>query len=230
MLKSFTLVGKSVRSLSGAKILLARRSGNGTSAKSGAEAEPIEAVDVQSYLKEAEQKFKASLEVCKKKLGDKKLGVANGNIFNHLTVGTEKMKFTDLAATSLKGRNSLTVTVFDPKYTKKVISAILASGLNLNPERIANNEQQLKIPLPPVTTEVRQQLCKDLKKVFEEYKGSSNVHSLSHIRGEVLRDLKALQKKNDSVKKVIQDVEKLHKTYVLKLQEQLKQAEKKIMN
>lgn len=204
-----------------------------TGGKTGKNTEPeeeVELVDVKEYVSKASKEFEKTVDLFKKKLAEKKVGSASTSIFDELKVGKEGWKFTDLATTSMKGRNALIVTVFDPKDTKNVISAIMGAGLNLNPEKIPDNEQQLKVALPPVTTETRQGICKELKKVFEDYKHSSFKFSLGHIRGEILKDLKKLQKQNDGVKKVIQDVEKLHKDYTTKLQDQLKQAEKAVMN
>lgn len=211
--------------------LLAKKKGK-TSGKPGKadNEEPIEIIDVKKYVIDATKQFEKTLELHKRKLAEQKVGTASPTIFNDLKVGKEGQKFTELAATSLKGRNALIVTVFDPKDTKNIVSAIMAAGLNLNPERIPNNDQQLKVSLPPITTETRQAVCKDLKKVFEDYKHSALKESLGHVRGEIMKELKHLQKKNDDVKKVIQDVEKIHKEYTIKLQEQLKQAEKGVMN
>ncbi|QLG70492.1 hypothetical protein HG535_0A04320 [Zygotorulaspora mrakii] len=186
-------------------------------------------VDITEYAKRAQTGFQNSLEVFKKKLNEAKQGVTNPRIFDSLKM-PNGIIFTNVASTSLKGKNSLLVTVYDPKDTKNVVSTIMAAGLNLNPEKIPNNDQQLKISLPPPTTESRIKLCKTLKVVFEEYKNSSSKHSLDHVRGEILKELKSLLKKDDSVKKVIQDIEKTHKGYVEKFQNQLKQAEKSIMN
>ncbi|SCV03385.1 LAME_0H10000g1_1 [Lachancea meyersii CBS 8951] len=191
--------------------------------------EEVEIVDLKSYIQQATTAFQKSVELHQKKLNELKAGTSNPTIFDKLKVGKENLKFTDLATTSTKGRNGLIITVFDPKDTKSVISSILGAGLNLNPERIPNNEQQLKVSLPPPTTETRKQNCKLLKDVFEEYKNSANKNSLGHIRGEILKALKTIDKKNDSVKKVTQDLEKLHKEYTQKLQDSLKQAEKSVL-
>lgn len=193
------------------------------------EEEETTVIDVSQYLNRSQTEFQESLEYFKKKLNETKQGVTNPRIFDSLNLQDGK-NFTTVASTSLKGRNSLLVTVYDPKDTKHVISAIMAAGLNLNPERIPNNQQQLKISLPPPTTESRLKMCKDLKAVFEECKNSSLKNSLSYIRAEILKDIKSLSKKDDSVKKVVQDVEKVHKEYVEKFQNQLKQAEKGVMN
>lgn len=186
-------------------------------------------IDINEYVRTAQAEFAKTLELHKKKLNETKQSVANPHIFDNLKLKDGKA-FTDIASTSLKGKNSLLVTVYDPKDTKQVVSAIMAAGLNLNPERIPNNDQQLKISLPPPTTESRMNMCKELKAVFEEYKNSSSKHSLGHIRTEIMKDIKSLSKKDDSARKGIQDVEKVHKEYVNKLQDQLKQAEKSILN
>lgn len=219
------------RPLSTSAFILAKKKGKtgGKHTKDAQETE-FEVVDVKKFVSQATAEFEKTLELHKKKLAQKKVGSASTTIFDELKVGKEGRKYTDVATTNLKGRNALIVTVFDPKETKNVISAIMAAGLNLNPEKIPNNEQQLKVSLPPVTTETRLAVCKELKAVFEEYRHSALKESLGHIRGEIMKELKKLEKKNDDVKKVIQDVEKLHKEYTTKLQDQLKQAEKSVMN
>lgn len=181
------------------------------------------------YSRTAQQEFAKTLELHKKKLNETKKGVSDPSMLDDLKM-QDGVPLKNVASTSLKGKNSFLVTVYDPKDTKQVISAILAANLNLTPVRVPNNEQQLKIALPPPTTESRQRLCKSLKAVFEEYKNSSSKHSLGYIRGEILKDMKSLSKKDDNVRKVMQDLEKLHKEYVTKLQEQLKQAEKSFMS
>lgn len=188
-----------------------------------------ETVDISEFIKRAQNSFEKTLELHKKKLNESRQGVANPRIFDDLKLQNGS-KFAEVASTSSKGKSALLVTVYDPKDTKNVISAIMAAGLNLNPERVPNNDQQLKVSLPPMTTEARTRICKDLKKIFEEHKNSSFRESLGHVRGEILKDLKKLSKKNDSVRKAMQDIEKVHKEYVNKLQQQFGQAEKNVMN
>ena len=192
------------------------------------EDEEIDIVNPSIYVDELVSKFDKSLELYSKELTDKRKGSVNANIFDNLSLKNGAL-FKEMASTTLKGKGSLLVTVFDPYEVKNIVSAILASGQNLNPERVPTNNQQLKIPLPPPTAESRQNLCKELKTVFEKYKQSPSKNSLGHIRNEVMKKLKSLQKKDESVKKIIQNVEKVHKDYVTKLSEQLKQAEKSVM-
>ncbi|SCU86935.1 LAMI_0D04126g1_1 [Lachancea mirantina] len=193
------------------------------------EQDGIETVDLSQYVQKASELFERTCELHKKRLGELKSGNANPSVFDHLKIGKSNAKFTDVATTSMKSRNSLLVTVFDPKDTKAVISGILAANLNLTPEPIPQNEQQLKVMLPAPTLESRKQTCKILKAVFEEYKNSASKTSLAHARGEILKDLKKLDRKSDAVNRTLQEIEKVHKQYTSKLQDQLKQAEKSVM-
>ncbi|GAV56162.1 hypothetical protein ZYGR_0BA00680 [Zygosaccharomyces rouxii] len=220
------------RQFTTSQLLLKKASGGKKNAK-GSQSKDTdnseEIVDISEFIKKAQDSFENTLELHKRKLNEFRQGVANPRIFDELKLQNGS-KFSEVASTSLKGKNALLVTVYDPKDTKHVISTIMAAGLNLNPERVPNNDQQLKISLPPMTTETRTRMCRDLKKIFEDYKNSSSKDSLGHVRGEILKDLKKLAKKNDSVRKAVQDIEKVHKEYVNKMQQQLAQAEKNVMN
>ncbi|CCH58085.1 hypothetical protein TBLA_0A02860 [Henningerozyma blattae CBS 6284] len=187
-----------------------------------------EIVEVSSYAKRAENQFAETLEACKKALNDAKQGNSNPKIFNKMKLQNGKI-FTDVATISTKGANALLVTVFDPKDVNVIISSIFSAGLNLNPQKIPNNNQQLKIALPPITTESRQKKCKELKEIFELYKNSSKKESLTAIRLNILKEMKNIQPRTDEVKKALQDVEKIHKEYGTKLQDIYKTIEKNMM-
>ncbi|AJU28140.1 Rrf1p [Saccharomyces cerevisiae YJM428] len=197
--------------------------------KSSAPTEKVEEdeIDVNELLKKAETQFKKTLEVQKQKMNEIKQGNFNPKVFNSLVFKNNR-KFTDIATTSLKGKNALLITVFDPKDVKTVISGVLAANLNLTPERVPNNDLQLKVSLPPPTTESRLKVAKDLKRVFEEYKQSSLKDSLGTIRGSILKEFKSF-KKDDAVRKAERDLEKLHKDYVNKLHDQFQKVEKSIV-
>lgn len=192
--------------------------------------ESVEIVDIQQYVTQAKNKFDKTLNLHEIKLNECKQGVSNIHIFDSLKLANGD-KFTDVATTTQKGKNMLLVTVFNPNDVKRVISCILASGLNLTPEKMSNdpNEQMLKITLPPKTKESRLQQVKELKQIFENFKNSHLNYSLGVIRRDYMSRLKKIQQ-NDDVKKCIKELEILHKEYVNKLQEQFKHVEKNILN
>jgi ribosome recycling factor len=193
--------------------------------------EPTTEEDPTAVIPQLEQSFKESIDQFKKKTNETKQGNSNSKIFDQLEVPVnhkETSPFTSVAQTSLKGRN-LIITVFDPNNVKHVVSSVLSSGLNMNPQTVPNFPQQLKVALPPPTAETRKEIAAALKKDFEHFKQSPSKHSLSSARANALKELKAFEK-NDKVKKVSQDVEKLHKKYVEELQKQFKTAEKSVLN
>lgn len=195
------------------------------------EEEPLSQEDPSLILKELEAKYQESLNHFREKVAVTKQGNSNPNLFDDLKVALnhgEVADFLSIAQTSLKGRN-LIITVFDPIYAKHVISAILQTNLNLNPEHVPNMPQQLKVSLPPVTRETKLDIVKELKKNFEFFKNSNSFkYSLSSNRADALKELKQF-KKNDQTKKTTNDIEKLHKKYTNDLQELFRSAEKQIL-
>ncbi|CAB4252372.1 similar to Saccharomyces cerevisiae YHR038W RRF1 Mitochondrial ribosome recycling factor [Maudiozyma barnettii] len=199
-------------------------------ANGNADEEEVILVDVKQYVNEANDRYSQTLELLKKKLNEAKQGKTNPQIFDQLKFPNGSI-FTEMANTSSRGKNALLVTVFDPKETKNVISLIMGANLNLNPERVPNNEQQLKIALPPPTKESRLELAKGLKQITEDFKNSvSFKYSLGFIRRDILNKMKSFNKKESEVSKVLKTLETTHKDYVNKLQDQLKQAEKSVMS
>ncbi|CCH44129.1 hypothetical protein BN7_3687 [Wickerhamomyces ciferrii] len=233
-----SLAGVSVRPLSSTSILYkpkakkggkADKGGKGKNAKSEEEEEVVEEADPTIVLGKLEAKFKESLEHHKKRIAETKLGAANPKIFDNIQVEINKKPhiFTSLAQTALKGRN-LIITVFDPNHSKNIVSSVLGSGLNMNPETVPNFPQQLKVPLPPPTVETRHEIAKQLKKDFDNFKNSNDKFALSTARAAALKELKTF-KKSDAIKKVSNDVEKLFKKYSDELQNNFKAAEKSVL-
>lgn len=184
---------------------------------------------------ELRRKMQGVVDRFGKVANEAKLGKSNPQIFDNLIINTAdgEFPFTSTAQTAVKGRNFM-ITVFDPSNTKHIVSAILASNLNMTPIADPQNKQQLKVPLPPVTTESKKETVKHLKDSFEKLRNgpgghSKNAHTLASIRGDLKKRLSKKQKKSDEDARAWNDFEKLHKQYCDKLQELFKTAEKAIM-
>lgn len=232
MLRLFTRTPVQARFFQRSAALLKKKPAKGRKDDSAAAAEDDEVilVNVKEYVTEANDRYSQTLDLFKKKLNEAKQGKTNPEIFDLLKLPNGSL-FTDVASTSARGKGTLLVTVFDPKDTKNIISLIMGANLNLNPEKIPNNEQQLKVALPPPTKESRLELVKNLKQMTEEFKNSlSFKYSLGFIRRDILNKMKSFNKKENDVAKVLKNLETTHKDYITKLQDQLKQAEKSVMN
>lgn len=177
-------------------------------------------------MAQAKAKFEAVVEKFNKKAAEVKLGKTNPNLFDNLDIKTSDgpVKFTSIAQTAIKGRNMI-ITVFDPDQAKNIVSSILDSNLNMNPTYDAS-QGVLKVPLPPVTSESKNEQVKVLKQIFERFKTGPN--SLNSIRSDYKQKFNKINKKTDSDKKIFKDFEGLHKEYLDKLGEKYKTVEKMI--
>lgn len=180
-------------------------------------------------LDEVKIKFENVLEKFGKRANEFKLGKTNPAIFDNLDVDLgdkETVKFNTVAQTQVKGRN-LNITVYDPNQVQSIINSILGSDLNMNPT-FDSLTSTLKVPLPPVTTETKQESVKQFKQVFEKFK-SNNSNSLNSVRTDYKQKFKKLKLKSDSEKQLVKDFESLHKQYLDKLTDVFKNTEKLIM-
>lgn len=195
------------------------------------ESEPVEEIDATAVLKDLEKDLKASMDIYNKRSTQIKMGKANPDIFNHLQIPVANKKtvpFVQIAQTTMKGNKYLTITVFDPKDAKHIQSAILDSGMNLNPEADPKNPQLLKVLLPNTSKELKLKQLKELKELTDEFKTGNNKKSLAHLRARYLKDVKNAEGSEDTIRKLETDIEKLAKTYGIKMLAAYKLAEKNL--
>ncbi|KAI5954609.1 RRF1 [Candida jiufengensis] len=187
-------------------------------------------------FKDAETKFEKVLVKFDKLANEIKLGKLNPKIFDNIMVNignqseVEEVQFNSIAQTSVKGRNFI-ITMFDPSNAQALINAIIGSGLNMSGTVDPSNKFNIKIPLPPITTETKQNNLKQLKELFDKLKNNKS-NSLTSVRGDIRSKFQGHLKNHrisDSENKQLNQLEKLHKLYIDKLQESFKNFEKLIM-
>ncbi|EGV64192.1 ribosome-recycling factor [Yamadazyma tenuis] len=191
--------------------------------------EPSATAEELIDLDEARSKFDQIIDKFNKKANEVKLGKTNPSLFDNLDVSVEDhqtSKFNTVAQASIKGRN-IVITVFNPDHVQNIINSILGSGLNMNPT-FDKDTGVLKVPLPPITTETKQENAKVLKAVFEKFK-NNNSSSLNAVRTDYKHKLKKLNKKSDTDMKIVKEFESLHKQYLDKLTDAFKSTEKVIL-
>ncbi len=119
----------------------------------------------------------------------------------------------------------LTVQPWDVSLLPAIERAILASDLGLNP---ANDGKIIRIPIPPLNEERRQQLARHVGKVLEEHRTA-----LRHLRrdgNDVLKKmLKDKQLSEDDERKGLDEIQELTDQYVARLEELAKRKEAEIL-
>lgn len=187
------------------------------------EEDPVKlpSIPFEKYTK----RFEQCVERFSKQVAEVKAGKANTQLFDNLAVATGdgEANFRSVAQTSIAGRNFV-ITVFDPANRKHVVSAVLASSLNLNPVADKTNPQILKIPLPPVSAESRKNDIAQLKAVMDKHKVGGK-DSLAAIRAEA-RQKYYKRSMTDDENKAWTKLEELHKKFADKIAETFKGAEK----
>lgn len=130
-------------------------------------------------------------------------------------------KFKDFATATKKGKVMI-ITCFDKKHVNSIINAILAKNdlLKMTPEKIPDNEQQLKVNLPPVTDAVKKDFVNNLKTLGENFKKELKTEFLN--KGE-MKIVKELNKKKDALALgIMKEFEKDHKTFTNKVDDLVK--------
>ncbi len=160
----------------------------------------------ENVLNNCNQKMKKAFDVFVQDLSSLRTGRANASMLDIIKVDVygQKMPINQLANISTPEARLLTVQVWDQNNVTLIDSAIKKSNLGINPQI---DGQLLRIPIPSLTEERREELKKIMGGLAEKAK-----ISIRNIRREA----------NDALKKDLKD-KKIS-------EDELKNFEKKIKN
>ncbi len=139
-------------------------------------------------LLDAEKKMEASVEALKRELASIRTGRASPALIEHIKVdysGTS-MPLKHIAGISVSGASMLLIQAWDPTSTPSIEKAILKSNLGLMPNTDGN---VIRLNIPPLTEERRQELRKLVKQRVEEGR-----IAIRNARREAIDGLKQLEK------------------------------------
>lgn len=138
-------------------------------------------------LSDASQKIEGALNHLQTELTGIRAGRANPSLVENIPVDAYggKMKLVELGTISAPQSSLLTIQVWDSAIVNDVIKAIQTSGLGLNP---SNEGNVVRLPIPPLTEERRQEFIKLLHQKLEQTRVS-----IRQVRQEE-RELWELQK------------------------------------
>lgn len=124
---------------------------------------------MDSNLTAPHEKIESSLHHFKMDLAGIRAGRANPGLIENIPVeaygGT--MKLIELGNISVPQSSLLTVQVWDASILQNVIKAIQEANLGLNP---SNEGTLIRLPIPPLTQERREEFIKILHQKMEEAK------------------------------------------------------------
>eukprot|EP01098_Paradermamoeba_levis_P005557 TRINITY_DN2341_c0_g1_i1.p1 TRINITY_DN2341_c0_g1~~TRINITY_DN2341_c0_g1_i1.p1 ORF type:complete len:282 (-),score=102.72 TRINITY_DN2341_c0_g1_i1:30-848(-) len=154
-----------------------------------------------------------TIEAFKKELSNLRTGRATPELLSGIKVeinGADQ-PLKSISQVGVKDSQTLLIKPFDPKLIHPIQKAIRDSALKLEP---TTEGQQIRVNLPKVTQEYRQNLAKMVSKFAEEAK-----MSLRRTRQNALTALKKLEKKmsKDDIKRTEKDIQKLTDQYTEKI-------------
>lgn len=142
-------------------------------------------------IKKAKDNMDKSIAVYQKNLGTIRAGVANAAILENVKVDYygAPTPLTQMASVTIPEPRVLMITPYDKNSLDDIEHAILASDLGLTP---ANDGNVVRLVIPQLTGERRQEIAKQVGKLAEEGK-----IAVRNVRREAMDSLKKQEKNGD---------------------------------
>ncbi|MGB9866928.1 MAG: ribosome recycling factor [Bacillota bacterium] len=181
----------------------------------------------KQILNDAEARMKKVVELFRKDIAAIRAGRANPAILDKVTVdyyGTPT-PVSQVAKVAVVEARVLLVQPYDKNMVPAVEKAILKSDLGINPVVDASG---IRLVIPPLTKERREELVKMLRKKAEEQKVA-----IRNIRRDANDQIKKLEKSKalseDQAERALDDVQELTDKYVAEIDKLTQAKEKEIM-
>lgn len=178
--------------------------------------------------------MESAVDALSRELTKLRTGRASSGMLDHIMVEHFGVKtpLNRMAVVSVLDPKTLSVTPYDPNALKELEKAIISSPLGLNPN---TDNQRLVVPIPPMTKEHIQAVCRVVAKSSEDVK-----QSVRRARQKALDTIKkAVPKKKDKdkagssisaddAKRLEKEIDDLTKKFIKTAEDMCKAKEKEI--
>jgi ribosome recycling factor len=184
------------------------------------------ATDLDSLKQDLTRRMEGALEALRREFGGLRTGRASPALLDPVKVEAygQMMPLNQVSTVAVPESRMLTVQVWDRSMVNAVVAAIRDCGLGLNPQP---DGQLVRVPLPMLTEERRNELAKPAAKYAENAR-----IAVRGVRRDGMEQIKALQKKHeiseDDERDWADQVQKLTDSFIKKLDENLAEKEKDI--
>jgi ribosome recycling factor len=183
---------------------------------------------LDDVLLEAEEKMAKTEEVVLKEFAAVRTGKASAGLVENIMVevyGGSQMRIRELAGITTPESRVINITPWDKSTLQAIEKAIQKANLGLNP---SVDRTLIRIVLPELSTERRQEFSKIAKKMAEDGRVA-----IRHVRRDAIEELKKLGKAGgvteDEEKHAEKEIQKLTDQYIGKIDAHLAHKEKEIM-
>jgi ribosome recycling factor len=173
-------------------------------------------------LDQTKQRMEGALEALRKEFSGLRTGRASINLLDNVQVDAygSMMPMNQVGTVGVPEPRLITVQVWDKGLVKNVEKAIRDSGLGLNPQP---DGQLIRVPLPELSQERRQELAKIAGKYTEQAR-----IAVRNVRRDAMDAVKKAKLSEDETKDMSDKVQKLTDDYVKKIDDLFAAKEKEI--
>jgi len=178
---------------------------------------------IDELIQDATRRMDKSVESTHGELNSIRTGRASAALLDRVQVEYygQKTPLKQLATINVPEPRMLTVQPFDPNALKEIERAVQESDLGLNP---SNDGKIIRLPIPQLTEERRQELVKVARQIAEEGRVA-----VRNVRRDVIHHLKEEQNvSSDEEHRAEERVQKLTDDHVHKIDDLLKRKEAEI--
>ena len=182
---------------------------------------------VSPILRNTEEKMRASVEGLKRELATIRTGHATPALIEHIKVEYAGVltPLNQIASISAPEARLLVIQPWDRTSIPNIEKAILKSDLGLNP---ASDGNIIRLNLPPLSVERRQELTKVVRKRAEERK-----IAIRNLRRDAMSELKRLEKNKDisqdEHKRALDQLQKLTDSFIAEIEQIARGKEAELM-
>lgn len=178
-------------------------------------------------MKDTDVHMLQMVETTKREFAVIRTGRANPAVLDRVTVEYygERVPLKQVGSISAPEPRLLMISPWDKAMAKVIVNAITSSDLGLNP---ATDGNVIRVPLPQLTTERRQELARQVRQKTEEGKVA-----LRNVRRDTLEKLRAMEKAGDitedDLRRYREEVQKVTDAHIEQLDKEEEKKRREIM-
>jgi len=180
----------------------------------------------KQFLKEVEAKMQKAVEAVKREFGEVRSGRANPKLVEGIRIdyyGSPTL-LKNIATITVPEARLLVINPWDPNSTKAIEKAILESNLGITP---IIDGKVIKLVIPPLSQERREELIKIVKKIAEE--GRVSIRTVRREAKEKIRSMEKEKKiSEDDRYRLEEELQKLTDKYIEEVDKILEEKEKEL--
>lgn len=184
-------------------------------------------MSVEEIMSSGKDKMEKAIGQLKKEFATVRTGRANPLILDKVTVDYygAPTPLRQMAQVTVQDGTTLVIAPFDKSILKEVEKAVIKADLGITPN---SDGIVVRLPFPPLTTDKRKEIAKDVKKLGEEAKVA-----IRNIRRDMTDDVKKAEKAENLSEDVVKDkqneIQKLTDKYTKTVEDLCAEKEKEVL-